>query len=711
EVAAELTNLRAEDPDQGAERFGNYLLVRELGRGGQGVVYLALDERLGRRVALKLLRGQPFGGGEDRLRFQREARIASRLDDPGICTVHETGEVEGTPFIAMGYVEGETLAERIAAAREAGAGQVAVPSAAGATVGDTARVLGIVERVARSLQRAHAAGVIHRDVKPGNVMVTPTGDPVLLDFGLARATDDGQPTLTRTGDVFGTPAYMAPEQVLGDGGEVGPAADVYGLGATLYECLTLHRPFEAPTREALYRAIAMDQPTDPSSVRPGLAADLRLILLTALARDPASRYRSAADMAEDLRRFLVGEPILARPPSVHYRLRRFVGRHRALVVGTSVLVVGLASATTVTTRALFRAQAASARESEERITADRTLEVFEDILSLGSAQSGGREVLLVDVLDRSAPQLEQAFETLPRAGARLMTAFGRVYTGLGELEQAATLLDRAWALHQGRGESETPAALKTRHALGVLLREQAQYEQAQEHLSAVREAYLREQGEDHPDTVRVTLDLAAIWVETGEYARADTTLEALLEGATGSALLDVLAKQSELRMEQGRADEAVEILEDVVRRTVAAVGTDHVDTAAAWNNLAVEYHEHGRFREAGELYERALDVQRRKLGAGSPDTLSTVRNLGFLYKATGEYEDAERLYLEALEAQEAALDPDHPDVLSTVNNLGRLYQATADQQRAEQMLRRAVEAGTRRLGALNPDTLIYRSNL
>jgi serine/threonine protein kinase len=335
--------------------IGPYRLLRELGRGGQGVVFLAEDKRLGRHVALKLLTQLGALSPEALARFRREALLASRLDDPGICTVYEAGVEQGVPFLAMRHVEGRTVARLLEEARRNQERGSAAPclelqpdpaAGAGVLTPRLAGVVQLVESLARVLHRAHEVGIVHRDVKPGNVMVAADGRPVLLDFGLARAQDHALSDLSRTGDMFGTPSYMAPEQLDPDPSRVDRRADVYALGTLLYECVTLRRPFEAPTPAALCEAIRHLDPPDPGQFHPGLPGELGLVLQVAMAKDRDRRYRTALDLADDLRRVRLGEPILARPPSLTQRIGLWARRHRGLVASSFAMlvlaVVGLA---------------------------------------------------------------------------------------------------------------------------------------------------------------------------------------------------------------------------------------------------------------------------------------------------------------------------------------------------------------------------------
>ena len=317
------------------ERIGPYRIVREIGRGGQGTVYLAEDSRFARRVALKVLPDRAPDAPDDpdarrsAARLKREAEVVSRLDHPGICVVHEMGSDGGERYIAMRYVEGETLARKIAASTT--------------DRRDVDRILNLVERCARALHVAHEAGVVHRDVKPGNIMVTPEGEPVILDFGLASDESHATSALTLSGGILGTPAYLSPEQI-SSSGPPDRRSDVYALGVTLYECLTHERPFQAPTREQLYRRILTESTPDARRLNPSVTGDLRTVLATAMEKDVDHRYQTALDLAEELRRVREREPILARPPGIATRGARWTQRNPVLATMIAGLFLALGAA-------------------------------------------------------------------------------------------------------------------------------------------------------------------------------------------------------------------------------------------------------------------------------------------------------------------------------------------------------------------------------
>jgi serine/threonine protein kinase/formylglycine-generating enzyme required for sulfatase activity len=337
----------APEPAGDASCFGPYRLLRELGRGAQGVVHLALDQRLNRQVALKLLPAHRALGADLGRRFAREAELASRLDDPRIVTIHERGEIDGTLFLAMRHVDGETLAAALARAqraREGGAPRGAVRLAAWgeAAVGEKdaiARLVALFEQVARALHVAHEARLIHRDVKPGNVLVDRAGQPVLVDFGLAR--DLEEPALTVTGSLVGTPAYMAPEQLVASRIPLDARADVYSLAATIYECLAGERPFQGATQSELLQEILTAEPPPLRSRNRAVPRDLEVVVLTGLEKDRRRRYQTALDLAEDLRRVGAGEPIRARPAPPWRRWARSVARHPVGSAVTALLIASL----------------------------------------------------------------------------------------------------------------------------------------------------------------------------------------------------------------------------------------------------------------------------------------------------------------------------------------------------------------------------------
>lgn len=317
-----------DDPAQVPGRIGPYAIRGELGRGGMGIVYEAEHEQLGRRAAVKVLPELLSLSPRRISRFLREAKVAARLDHPGLARIHEVGEAAGTWWFAMDLVEGDTLRDRLLRAVELAAID---PADARLWVAgcdsryEEAAEVGI--QLAAALSHAHAHGLVHRDVKPQNIMVDDLGRLRLVDFGLAKDLEDQ--TLTRTGDYMGTPHYSAPEQVeRGADDRIDGRADIFSVGAVLYEILTLRRPFDGRSTESILRAVVAEEPRAPTSVDTAVPKDLETIVLRALEKDPARRYQSAGELLEDLRRFRSGSPIASRPRSFASKAWRWARRHR-----------------------------------------------------------------------------------------------------------------------------------------------------------------------------------------------------------------------------------------------------------------------------------------------------------------------------------------------------------------------------------------------
>lgn len=335
EFLADAASAEGRDVHQEPRMLGAYRLIRKLGSGGQGTVYLAEDTRLARRVAIKILAPELDFVSSDRvLRFRREVEILAQLDHPGICSVLEAATTDDLPYLVMPFVEGETLATWVSRARAEGA--------APTRRSDQHRILRWVASLARTLQEAHDAGIVHRDIKPGNIVLSPHTIPVILDFGIAGHIDATGGAITKAGSLLGTLAYMAPETLHRRTSATDPRCDIYALGVTLYECLTHHLPFEAETHVALYRAIETGEAVAARQHNPSLPRDLEAVVMTAIAKSPAHRYQRAIDLADDLDHVMAREAIHARKLPAYIRALRVVQRHPTLcsILATVLIMLG-----------------------------------------------------------------------------------------------------------------------------------------------------------------------------------------------------------------------------------------------------------------------------------------------------------------------------------------------------------------------------------
>lgn len=331
------------EPEFPGGALGDYRIVCEIARGGMGVVYEAEQISLGRRVALKVLPFAALLDDRHRLRFQNEARAAATLEHPHIVPIYGVGQDRGVHYYAMKLIQGHSLAQLLEQLRQ-----------------DHYRMIAHVGvQAASGLEYAHRLGITHRDVKPANLLLDGDGDCWITDFGLAQVESDA--TLTRTGDLLGTLRYMAPEQARGEPGLVDSRTDIYALGLTLYELLTLRPAFRGDDRARLIRAILEEDPPPPRQINPTIPRDFETIVLKAIDKEPSQRYRSAGELADDLQRFLEHEPIRARRPNLWDRAAKWARRHRPPVASAAALLLvlsaGLGVATVLVERERIRAVA------------------------------------------------------------------------------------------------------------------------------------------------------------------------------------------------------------------------------------------------------------------------------------------------------------------------------------------------------------------
>ncbi len=694
--------------------LGPYALLREIGRGGQGEVYLAEDTRLHRNVAIKLLRGFGAAPSDQIDRFRREAELASRLSHPNICTIHETGSENGTPFIVMRFVEGESLASRIARERERAAAPSTRREQSGSTPAtrrdDLFRQVEIIETVARAVHAAHEGGIIHRDLKPANIMIATDGTPVILDFGLARDVDADTLARTRTGDVFGTPAYIAPEQLETPPHLADRRSDVYALGVTLFETLTSRRPFEAPTREGLYQAVLAGRPSDPRALNPAIPADLRLVILTAIERDRNRRYQTAADLAEDLRRIRGREPILARPIGPILRLRRWVTREPMRAAFLSLLLVVAAASGFFAARwPSIRADMELAREREKADRVDRFVERGYLHLTTQAYDAALKEFRAAQEVDADDPEMLCGI-------ALTLVAQDRAGEALALLDSRRELEGRANGLRIARilvleraGRKAEADALRTPqqgpadplalfllanstfgnrpgtgglspkdgivfmqhcfaaggrravyyYAMATLIDVAGDQDSATQFEGVIRSRF--------PDDVRSNLWIAVMY----RVIDPDRCLEAIAKAEGDPAIrVQVARVKAGALTEKGRFDEAVGILTQLCK--------EEATDASIRFDLAYSLTRAGRREEAEQAYRDCLVIEPKRAGAHN--------NLANLLKARGDVAGAIREY--KLAAQH---DPRFPN---TWNNLAILL---CDQDRIEE-----AEIASRRAAELAP---------
>ena len=389
--------LRESGAQDALGHIGDYELLDEIGRGGQGVVFKARQPRTGREIAVKRLSAGAFATPEMRVRFEREIEATVTLDHSNIVTVFGTEIVDGQQLLAMKWIDGVPI-DRWARP----------PNEARRPIREILQVFTVV---CDAVHHAHQRGVIHRDLKPSNVLVDKENRPFVLDFGLAKLSHEGATaaTMTMTGQFLGTPAYAAPEQIRGDVRAVEVRTDVYALGAILYRLLTGSLPFaDTGDLPALMQNVLHREPSRPSLRDPGLNREIDVIMLKALAKDKDQRYPSVDAFADDLRRFLNGQAVLAHPPSTVYQVRKFVRQHRVGVTAAGVIALLLVAATIVSTFLFVRGERQRHRAERERDTANNVSWFMSKMLAGANrrTEGGNPNVTVREVLDRTAADLD-----------------------------------------------------------------------------------------------------------------------------------------------------------------------------------------------------------------------------------------------------------------------------------------------------------------
>jgi serine/threonine-protein kinase len=681
--AAEYAAPLVDEEDTGDETplelglVGSYRLVRELGRGGMGTVYLAerADGQFEQRVALKLL-GRGMDSRDARWRFLAERQILARLNHPHIARLVDGGvSADGRPWFAMEYVDG-------------------VPITAfcdGRRLGVDQR-LRLVEDVCDAVHYAHQNLVVHRDLKPSNIFVTAEGTAKLLDFGIAKLLhrEPGEASEhTRTGLSIMTPEYAAPEQVLGE--PVTTATDVYALGEVLYELLTgrhAHR-FERFTPGAIEQAICRSEPGAP-----GLGSDLDTIVLKALQKDPSRRYPTPAALLDDLRRFRDGRPVLARPDSRAYRLKKFVGRHRAGVAAAAAVVLLLAGAG-VRERSL-RSRAED--EARKATTVERYLQsVFSVADPYARPDEHAGDVTARALLDRGAARIDSALAGQPADQSELRTVFGAVYTNLGLYDRAVPILQRALEQRRALYGPSHPAVADVMDQLGSVLMEQHKFDQAEPLLREALAQRRRLFG-SRDTTTALSLDhVATLLQKRSDFAGAEPLFRealAIRRTVLGDSDYTVGSNLSDLGVLlylRGAYDRAESLDRQALAITAATVGENHPRTARMLHNLAQVEERLGRYAQAESLYRRALAIKRKTLGDLHPSVTTNLHNLAELVRRDDRrLGEAEALLREALELDRRMFGEKHGFVAEDLFTLGVVVREEGELDQALDLFRQAL---------------------
>ena len=666
-------------------RLGPYEVIRELGRGGMGVVYEARQSDPNRLVALKVL---PPEDASDKAAgfFERETEALARLNHPAIATIYEAGRSEsGLRFFAMELVEGFQLKRLIEVE----------PVTQGSNPRDIERLLKVFLQISDGVHHAHQHGVIHRDLKPSNIMLEASGAGLsalsmidlprvkILDFGVAKITDSERPRHTETGDFVGTLSYMSPEQAGSGSAPVDLRADIYSLGVLLYELLTGRLPYEhRQTPLAVLGSIATGSVDRAAKVWRGMKrrmdADLDVIIHTALAHDPENRYQSAWALSHDIRRYLDGQPILARPPSTAYQIRKLVGRHRALTAVSGALAASLVVGIVLTTLSRNRALRAEGAARAETARAEAVNGFLRSMLAAPDPNVDGRDVRVVELLDRAAAQADRSPTADGSMQGMIHTTLAQTYLALGDYEKAERQAGKGIDAYRSVDDPNVAFPLGALARVKIALGDYEAAAPLQAEALRLRRATA---GDDDLWTGNLLNDVGARNLYSGNYAAAKDTL---LAAASVLEALGDLGKEWYIRAvtnlafvesELGNLDAAEERLREVLELRRELDGADHPTVAGILNNLAVTLLTLGRVEEVEELHREALDMNRRLFGDEHESVARGHNNLGMFLYRQGRLEEAEVEIGRALELNRSIFGDRHQEVAIGWNNLGLVYDA------------------------------------
>lgn len=709
--------------------IGGYRIIREIGSGGMGIVYEAEQQNPKRLVALKVIRGGRFVDEHQIKLFAREAQALARLKHPGIAAIYESGRTpEGQHFFAMELVRGETLETYIQKSLESQA--------------TTARVLrerlAIFRKISDAITYAHQRGVIHRDLKPSNIIVHHEFNAVssgsepnvpgikILDFGLARITEMDLAVATvgtEIGKIEGTLPYMSPEQVRGNGDEIDVRSDVYSLGVILYEMITGRRPYEL--RDAMLHEAARiicETPPEPLSKSWSgtgrLDRDLETIVGKALEKETPRRYQSVLALGEDVSRFLTGQPILARPPSVVYQLRKMAIRHKlgftfsaTLLVLIAAFSIGMLIQARHVARERDRANHEAARANLEAAAAVQVADFLTGLFRISDpAEARGRAITARELLDKGAARIQTELARDPALQARLLFTIGDVYRNLGVLDKAEQLLSESADIRQRVLGPEAPDTLLAYGRLGIIYDLEGKTDLAEKMLTSVLEKQRRTLGESHPDTLKTFAGLANLYDTQGRYEKAFTSMQqvfALRRKALGPDHLDTLGSEYNLAVGLYRRQDfarAEALLKELILSFSRVAGSDHPYTLMAKDLLGSVYLETNRLGEARRIREDAYQTRSRVLGPDHMDTLASKLGLANVAQKEKRLAEAEGLYWEILSAQIRVLGPENPDTLDTRASLATLLSDAERFDESERLWRDTLNGMQRILGPGHPDT-------
>jgi len=710
-------------------QIGRYKLLRVLGEGGMGIVCLAEQERpIRRQVALKVIKP---GMDSKRViaRFEAERQALALLDHPNIAHVHDAGTTEaGRPYFVMEYVKGLPITEHCDRQK--------------LTIEDR---LKLFLQVCHAIHHAHQKGIIHRDIKPSNILVSTVDDqviPKIIDFGVAKAVTQPlteQTLFTEDSQLLGTPEYMSPEQADMASEDIDTRSDIYSLGVLLYVMLTGVLPFDSDTLrtggiEHIRQIIRETDPKTPSTrltklgeeakklaekrrtevgaLSKCLHRELEWIPLKAIRKERTERYRSAAELADDIENYLKGAPLIAGPPGSIYRLKKFVRRNRALVTGIAAVLVVIIAGAVISTVFAIRA------ERQANISQAVADFLRNDLIaSAGPGKVKGRDTTIRSFLDIASENLNGKFKNEPLVEASIHDTLGWTYRMLGELKAAEPHLERALQLRQEHLGAAHLDTLDSVARLAWLRCDQGRNAEAAELLEKSLLTCRRVLRDEHINTLGLVNVLGCVYKDLGRYDEAEQLylkyipISRRVLGEKAELTGFMVGNLGQTYERQGRYEEAKHQYLETLSQRDGVRDDEDVWTLLYKSFLARVYRKQKRYKEAEKFYLEILPIQQRVFTEEHPYTLWSIEGLAHVYLEQGRYDDAEKSFSKALDGMLRMRGMDHRETLGCMNGLAVLYTKQKRYDEAESLFTEALEGRGRRLGKDHPETMESKNDL
>lgn len=698
------------------DSFTGYQILGELHRGGQGIVYQAIQKSTHRKVAIKVMKEGPFASVTEKARFDREVQVLGQLRHPNIVAIHGTGMAAGHHYFVMDYIHGQPLDVFIAGRRHG-----------------IDEILRLFAKIGDAVSNAHLRGIIHRDLKPSNVRIDDHGEPHILDFGLAKSapSDTDVSVMTVTGQFVGSLPWASPEQAEGVPGKIDVRTDVYSLGVLLYQILTGRFPYDivGSMRDVLER-ILHAEPHRPRALRTDINDEIETILLRCLEKEPERRYQSAGELARDIRHYLAGEPIEAKRDSTIYVLRKRLRKHwipvSIIAAFLLTVLIGFVVSAAGWRHAASQRDAAQAAHDEADRQRDSAIESRAEAEAVTKFLTGmltsatpygeqGRIVSVAEVLDRASQTLDQSFPDRPLVRATIHDAIASTYESLRLYSAARVHSEASLDLRTRMLQPDDLDLAKSLLVHAAVLSDVAEYAPAEELARQALDIRRRHLGTRHPAVAECLHWIGHMLLLRGRLDEAEASLREALDqqleflGRENQGTASMMHFLAAVLVDKGRHEEAQRILREVIAIRTRLFGEKHPDVANSLSLLGESLTSSGNPQEALVVVQSALDIRRALFKNESAEVANSLSDLCTVMVSLERFEEAEPICRENVRVRREVYGERHPTMTIGLIGLGRLYVRWQKPLECEAPLREAVDL----LGESQPEhwRLAYANSL